>query len=131
LLERRQTFREAESKRDGSNAQIGVAKAAFFPSLSSQDWWTRKQRSAAFLQQPSQTWSAGFNITQPIFEGGALRSQLRLAVRSGRKVYFLRTNRAGRVQQVSNGLVAISEGSRVREQQELLVQAAERSDGSP
>ena len=130
LLERRPDVREAEANVMASNAQIGVAKAAFFPSLSLTGTGGLESNVLHnFLQQPSQTWSAGFNITQPIFEGGALRSQLRLARAQWQEsVLSYEQTVQDALQHVSNALVAYQKDREFREQQELLVQAAERSD---
>ena len=130
LLERRPDVREAEANVMASNAQIGVAKAAFFPSLSLTGTGGLESNVLHnFLQQPSQTWSAGFNITQPIFEGGALRSQLRLARAQWQEsVLSYEQTVQDALQHVSNALVAYQKDRAFREQQELLVQAAERSD---
>ena len=130
LLERRPDVREAEANVMAANAQIGVAKAAFFPSLSLTGTGGLESNVLHhFLQQPSQTWNAGFNITQPIFEGGALRSQLRLARAQWQEsVLSYEQTVQDAMQQVSNGLVAYQKDREFREQQELLVQAAERSD---
>jgi multidrug efflux system outer membrane protein len=130
LLERRPDVREAEANVMAANAQIGVAKAAFFPSLSLTGTGGLESNVLHhFLQQPSQTWNAGFNITQPIFEGGALRSQLRLARAQWQEsVLSYEQTVQDDLQQVSNGLVAYQKDRKFREQQELLVQAAERSD---
>jgi multidrug efflux system outer membrane protein len=130
LLERRPDVREAEANVMAANAQIGVAKAAFFPSLSLTGTGGLESNVLHhFLQQPSQTWSAGFNITQPIFEGGALRSQLRLARAQWQEsVLSYEQTVQDALQQVSNGLVAYHKDREFREQQELLAQAAERSD---
>jgi multidrug efflux system outer membrane protein len=130
LLERRPDVREVEANVMAANAQIGVAKAAFFPSISLTGTGGLESNVLHhFLQQPSQTWSAGFNITQPIFEGGALRSQLRLARAQWQEsVLSYEQTVQDALLQVSNELVAYHKDREFREQQELLAQAAERSD---
>src|ERR1700758_206132 len=80
LLERRPDIRQAEENVVAANAQIGVAKAAFFPSFSLTGTGGLESNALnRFLSQPSQTWYAAFSISQPVFEGGRLRSQLRLS----------------------------------------------------
>jgi len=130
LLERRPDVREAEANMMAANAQIGVAKASLFPSISLTGTGGLESNVLHhFLQQPSQTWNAGLGITQPIFQGGALRSQLRLARAQWQEsaLSYQQTvqNSLG---QVSNALVAYDKDRQFREQQELLAQAAERSD---
>jgi multidrug efflux system outer membrane protein len=130
LLERRPDVREAEANMMAANAQIGVAKAAFFPTISLTGTGGLESNALHhFLQQPSQTWNAGLNITQPIFEGGALRSQLRLARAQWQEnMLSYQQTVQNSLEQVSNALVAYGKDRQFREQQELLAQAAERSD---
>jgi multidrug efflux system outer membrane protein len=130
LLEQRPDVREAEANMMAANAQIGVAKAAFFPSLSLTGAGGLESNALHnFLQQPSETWNAGFSITQPIFEGGALRSQIRLARAQWQEsVLSYEQTVQNALEQVSNGLIAYRKDRDFREQQELLTQAAERSD---
>jgi outer membrane protein, multidrug efflux system len=130
LLERRPDVREAEANMMAANAQIGVAKAAFFPTISLTGTGGLESNALHhFLQQPSQTWNAGLNITQPIFEGGALRSQLRLARAQWQEnMLSYQQTVQNSLGQVSNALVAYDKDRQFREQQELLAQAAERSD---
>jgi multidrug efflux system outer membrane protein len=130
LLERRPDVREAEANMMAANAQIGVAKASFFPSLSLTGTGGLESNALHhFLQQPSQTWNAAFGITQPIFQGGALRSQLRLARAQWQEsVLSYQQTVQNSLGQVSNALVAYDKDRQFREQQELLARAAERSD---
>src|ERR1700747_960564 len=80
LLERRPDVRQAEEIMVAANAQIGVAKAAFFPNLSLTGLGGLESNALhQFITAPAETWYASFNVSQPVFEGGALRSQLRLA----------------------------------------------------
>ncbi len=80
LLERRPDVRQAEQIMVAANAQIGVAKAAFFPNLSLTGLGGLESNALhQFITQPSETWYAAFNVSQPVFQGGALRSGLRLA----------------------------------------------------
>jgi outer membrane protein, multidrug efflux system len=130
LLERRPDVREAEANMMAANAQIGVAKASFFPSISLTGTGGLESNALHhFLQQPSQTWNAGLNITQPIFEGGALRSQLRLARAQWQEnMLSYQQTVQNSLGQASNALVAYDKDRQFREQQDLLAQAAERSD---
>src|SRR3984885_5891793 len=130
LLERRPGVREAEANRMAANAPIGVAKASFFPSISLTGTGGLESNALHhFLQQPSQTWNAGLNITTPIFEGGALRSQLRLARAQWQEnMLSYQQTVQNSLGQVSNALVAYDKDRQFREQQDLLAQAAERSD---
>ena len=83
LLERRPDIREVEQDLIAANAEIGVAKAAFFPQISlTGSGGGAFGRSALFTGlMSSQTgiWSYGAQVTQPIFTGGALSGNLKLA----------------------------------------------------
>jgi len=63
-----------------ANANVGVAKAAFFPQISLTGQFGAQSVSiASFLSGPATFWSVGGQIAQPIFEGGRIRSGYRLA----------------------------------------------------
>jgi outer membrane protein, multidrug efflux system len=83
LIERRPDIREAEQNLVAANAEIGVAKAEFFPQVSlTGSGGGAFGRSTAFTDLMSSQlgiWSYGANVSQPIFTGGALRGNLRLA----------------------------------------------------
>ncbi len=83
LLERRPDIREAEQIMAATNAEIGVAKAQFFPQISlTGSGGGAFGRSSAFsglMSSQLGIWSYGAQVSQPIFTGGALRGNLRLA----------------------------------------------------
>ena len=83
LIERRPDIREAEQNLVAANAEIGVAKAQFFPQISlTGSGGGSFGRSSAFSSLMSSQlgiWSYGAQVSQPIFTGGALRGNLRLA----------------------------------------------------
>jgi multidrug efflux system outer membrane protein len=83
LIERRPDIREAEQTLVAANAEIGVAKAQFFPQISlTGSGGGSFGRSSAFsglMSSQIGIWSYGAQVSQPIFTGGALRGNLRLA----------------------------------------------------
>jgi multidrug efflux system outer membrane protein len=83
LLERRPDIREAEQNLIATNAEIGVAKAAFFPQFaltgSGGGAFGRSSLFTSLMSSQAGIWSYGAQIAQPIFTGGALRSNLRFA----------------------------------------------------
>jgi outer membrane protein, multidrug efflux system len=83
LIERRPDIREAEQVLVAANAEIGVAKAQFFPQISlTGSGGGAFGRSSAFsglMSSQLGTWSYGAQVSQPIFTGGALRGNLRAA----------------------------------------------------
>jgi outer membrane protein, multidrug efflux system len=130
LLERRPDVRQAEQIMVAANAQIGVAKASFFPNLSLTGLGGLQSNALhQFITAPSETWYAAFNVSQPVFQGGALRSQLRLARANWQETVFsYQQTVQNALEQVSNSLVASQKNREFREQQELLTQAAQQTD---
>jgi outer membrane protein, multidrug efflux system len=130
LLERRPDVLEAEANMMAANAQIGVAKAAFFPSIAlTGTGGLESNQLSRFISAPSEAWLGALSVAQPIFEGGALRSQLKLSrAQYQETVLAYEQTVQSALQQVSNALIASQKDRQFREQLELLVQAAERSD---
>jgi len=130
LLERRPDVRQAEEIIVAANAQIGVAKASFFPSISLTGTGGLESNALnQFISAPAQTWLGAFSVAQPIFEGGALRSGLRLSraqYQEAALAYEQTVQTA--LEQVSNGLIAYQKYRDFRAQQKLLTEAAQRSD---
>ena len=83
LIERRPDIREAEQILVAANAEIGVAKAQFFPQIAlTGSGGGSFGRSNLFpLTYPTQIgiWSYGAQVAQQIFTGGALRGNLHFA----------------------------------------------------
>jgi outer membrane protein, multidrug efflux system len=130
LLERRPDIRQAEENVLAANAQIGVAKAAFFPSIALTGTGGLESNALnRFLSQPSQTWFAAFSVSQPLFEGGRLRSGLKLARAQWQEaVLSYQQTTQNALEQVSNALIATQKDREFREQQEMLTGAAQRTD---
>jgi multidrug efflux system outer membrane protein len=130
LLERRPDIREAEETLVAANAEIGVAKAALFPSISLTGLAGFESNALNNLFSHSQRiWNEAGSLTQPVFAGGALRSGLRLAEAQEQQMLLTyQQTIMNAFQQVSNSLVAYQKGREFREQQELLTTAAEDTD---
>ena len=82
IIERRPDIREAEQILIAANAEIGVAKAQFFPQIAlTGSGGGSFGRSSAFPAFPTQIgiWSYGAQVSQPIFTGGGLRGNLHFA----------------------------------------------------
>jgi len=68
LLERRPDVRQAEEIMVAANAQIGVAKASFFPNLSLTGLGGLESNALhQFITQPSEMWYGAFSVSQPVF----------------------------------------------------------------
>lgn len=79
LLQRRPDVRSAEESLVAANANVGVAKAAFFPQISLTAEYGLSSAISGFLAGPAPFWAVGGQIVQPIFEGGRIKSSYRLA----------------------------------------------------
>lgn len=80
LLQRRPDVRRDEESLVAANANIGVAKAAFFPQISlTGEFGAQSTAISSFLAGPATFWSLGGQLAQPIFQGGRIRSQYHLA----------------------------------------------------
>ena len=78
LLERRPDIREAEAELIAANAQIGVAKAAYFPQINlTADAGYQSSALTSLFTGPAGLWSFGGSLVQPIFSGGRIRSNVR------------------------------------------------------
>jgi outer membrane protein, multidrug efflux system len=130
LLERRPDIREAEATLVAANAQIGVAKAAYFPSISLTGTAGYESFALNNLFTHSQrVWNGAASINQPIFAGGALRAGMRLAEAEEQEMLLTyQQTIMNAFQEVSNSLIAYQKGREFREQQELLTVAAKDAD---
>jgi multidrug efflux system outer membrane protein len=71
LIDRRPDIRSAEQALIATNAQIGVARAALFPSINlTAGLGTQSAQFSDLLVGSSRIWSAGFGLDLPIFDGG-------------------------------------------------------------
>jgi multidrug efflux system outer membrane protein len=127
LLARRPDIQQAEQTLIEANAQIGVARAQFFPQLSitASAGLGGNEFSNLFDISGKTIYGIG-SLTQPIFEGGKLRGQLRLAKETETEmVLSYQRAIAGAFRDVSNALIALNKQRAFREQQEKLVFAAQ------
>jgi multidrug efflux system outer membrane protein len=80
LLERRPDVRQAEQLMVSANAQIGVAKANFYPQLTLTGLYGRVSPELSMMTSgAANAWEAAAELTGPLFEGGLLRAQMRQA----------------------------------------------------
>jgi multidrug efflux system outer membrane protein len=132
LLERRPDIREAEQNLVAANANIGVAKAMFFPQISllgtGGGAWGHSEFSGTNIPAPIGVESYAASATQPIFEGGALRNNLRYAKSEEKQAligYQQTIQRA--FGDVSDALIGYDKYHVVRERQEESVKDLQES----
>ncbi len=76
LLQRRPDVRRAEEALVAANAQIGVARAAMFPSISLIGALGGESAAlATLIESPAQIWTLGFGLSLPLFDGGRLAAR--------------------------------------------------------
>jgi NodT family efflux transporter outer membrane factor (OMF) lipoprotein len=79
LLERRPDIAAAERRVAAANEEIGVAKAAFYPSLSfAGSAGSQASAIVDLLTLPTRVWSLGAELAGTLFDGGKRRAQVRL-----------------------------------------------------
>jgi multidrug efflux system outer membrane protein len=125
LLERRPDIRAAEQNLIAANAQIGVAKAAYFPQISLSGFLGGQgNQLSSLFSGPSGVWNFTPQLTQPIFTAGRLKSNVKLAeaLHESALVEYEKAIQTG-FTDVSNALVAHQRVRESRVQQELLVEA--------
>ncbi len=129
LLLRRPDLQAAERQVAAANAQIGVAKSAYFPALtlSGQRGW-RSSTFTNLVSAPNLFWSMGPSVAETLFDGGARSAQVAQS-RAGYQIAVAQYRQLGlqALQQVEDQLVA----STVLAEEDILqrqaVTAAERS----
>jgi multidrug efflux system outer membrane protein len=126
LLERRPDVREAELQLRSANAQIGVAKAEFFPELDLTGLFGEVSSDlSTFVSGGGNiAWSIAAGLTGPIFHGGQIRAQYRQA-KAARDQYALQYQSTvlNALVEVSNALIAHEKLAGIRAYQEHAVTA--------
>lgn len=129
LLERRPDIAEAERNMAVSNAQIGVAIAAYYPSLNlfTQGGWQTAD-IVKLANVTSTFWAVGANVAESIFTGGARRAQVQFA-RAGydASVASYRQTVLGAFQEVQDDVTGLGVLSEARQLQQKAVDAARRA----
>ena len=127
LLERRPDIQQSEAQLKAANANIGVARAQFFPQLSiSASAGVGGNTFSNIFDSDSRTIYGIGSLAQPLFEGGKLRGQLNQAKAADQEmVLTYQKTIAGAFRDVSNALIALNKQRGYREQQEKLVAAAQ------
>jgi len=123
LLERRPDIRSAEQLLISENALVSAAKKAYFPTISLTGAFGFQSNSLANLfSGPSRAWSFIPQITQPLFTGGRLKSNVNFekAQREYALAQYQQTVQTA-FGDVSNALVQYRRIREIRTQQELLV----------
>ena len=128
MLERRPDVASAERAMASANAQIGVATAAFYPSITLGPSYGADSRVLSMLfDGPSVLWSLGVSATQTIFDGGRIRANVDFA-KAGYDATVANYRRTVLVamQEVEDGITGIAALDRAAAQSRQAVASARR-----
>jgi len=128
VLERRPDVASAERAMAAANAQIGVASAAFYPSISLGGLYGSESRTLGTLfSTPSIIWSLGASLLQPIFDGGRIRAGKDFA-QAGYDVQVASYRRVvlTAMQEVEDGITGLAALERAHHQSQLAIASSRR-----
>ncbi len=128
LLQRRPDIAASERAMAAANAQIGVANAAFYPSITlGSALGVDSRELATLLDAPSLLWSLGLSAAQTLFDGGRTRANLEFAsaghaasVANYRRVVLTA------MQEVQDGITGLAALERAAQQADAALLAARR-----
>lgn len=123
LIERRPDIRQAEQNLISANAQIGAAKALYFPQISLSAFAGGESRN--FLQlasNPARVYTIAPTALQSVFHGGQIRSQVRITESQQRQLLIAYQQAIyTALRETSDALVGFDRTRAQRDQQEQLV----------
>ncbi len=128
LLQRRPDVASAERAMAAANAQIGIATAAFYPSVILGPSVGEESRTLAMLfDAPSLVWAIGVSATQALFDAGRTRANVDFA-RAGYDVSVATYRRTVLVamQEVEDGITGLAALDRASTQADVAVASAQR-----
>jgi multidrug efflux system outer membrane protein len=132
LLQRRPDVASAERSMAAANARIGVARAAYYPSIllgssfgeANAGW--QSNTLAALFEAPSRLWSVGLSATQTLFDAGKTRANVRIANADyTAAVATYRQTVLTAMEEVENGITGLASLDRAVTQADASVKSAE------
>jgi multidrug efflux system outer membrane protein len=134
LLQRRPDVASAERAMAAANARIGVARAAYFPTIElgptpgvPNAGWESNALSTLFAA-PSRLWSIGLSATQTLFDAGKTRANVRIANADyTAAVATYRQTVLSAMEEVENGITGLSTLDRAATHADASVQSAQRA----
>jgi NodT family efflux transporter outer membrane factor (OMF) lipoprotein len=128
VLERRPDVAAAERAMAAANAQIGLAAAAFYPSITLGGMYGVESRMLSTLfDAPSLIWSLGVALAQPLFDGGRLRANAEFA-RAGYDVAVANYRQVvlTAMQEAEDGIIGLAALERAHAQTQTAIASATR-----
>jgi len=129
LLERRPDIAEAERQMAVANAQIGIARAAYYPSLNlfANGGWQAAD-IAKLINVQSTFWAVGANVAESIFTGGSRRAQVQFAKASyDASVASYRDSVLNAFREVQDDVTGLTVLDQANQSQQRAVDAARRT----
>jgi len=122
LLERRPDLQEAEQNLVAANAEIGVARAQLFPQITlTGDFGGESIGLGNLFSWSARTWNWTSSLSQPIFNGGALRANVRLSTAQQQQALLTyQQNIKTAFREVSDSLIAYTKLREFRQHEEEL-----------
>jgi outer membrane protein, multidrug efflux system len=134
LLQRRPDVASAERAMAAANARIGVARAAYFPSidlapgLGAPNVGWESNALASLFTAPSRLWSIGLSASQTLFDAGKTRANVRFADADySAAVAAYRQTVLSAMEEVENGITGLSSLERAEVQANASVRSAQRA----
>jgi multidrug efflux system outer membrane protein len=126
VLERRPDIQEAEQNLIAANAEIGVARAQLFPQISlTGDFGVESIGLGNLFAWGARTWNWTSSATQPIFNAGSLRANVRLSqAQQQQSLLTYQQTIQNAFQEVSNSLIAYQKLRSYEDHQALLTKYA-------
>ncbi len=126
LLERRPDIRQAEQQLIASNAQIGIARAAMFPTISLTSYYGGESAAlSSLLSSGGRIWSLGFGLALPVFDAGRYAAGAQAAeARQKQAVAAYQKSVETAFREVADALVSVRQTAAAEQDQQARVQAA-------
>jgi multidrug efflux system outer membrane protein len=128
VLERRPDIAAAERAMAAANAQVGVANAAFYPSITLGATLGQQSRDIdSLFNKPSLVWSLGVNLLQPLIDGGRIRANFDFA-QAGYEITAANYRRVvlNAMQEAEDGIIGLAALERAYNQSRVSVDSAKR-----
>jgi len=129
VLERRPDVAAAERAMAVANAQVGIANAAFYPSINlGITYGQESRRSSTLLDAPSLIWTGGLTLTQPLFDGGRIKGNYE-AAKAGYDIAVANYRRVvlTAMQEAEDGIIGLAALERASNQANVAVESARRT----
>ena len=129
LLEARPDVREAEQMMIAANANIGVAKAALFPTISlTANFGAQSAALSNLNKSGSDIWGAGLGLSLPIFDSGRVRAKIDQATAKQKQALsYYESSVQNAFKEVNNALVSLKEYTEQENNLKLTKDAAKKA----